>query len=153
MKFQLLERTPEEKRDMFLSWQRPDKAFFASGACHILAHQFLSLHPGEGFVLVRIKPRDNLPGNHYYASNGVWMFDYHGWSLEAEYLEAMKKVYLKNHLAWEFERIELPEGLVAHIASGDHNLRPPEYFPELPWRRAYTFIHQFDTSPPKLGVQ
>ncbi len=149
MNFQLIERTPEEKRDVFLAWQRPDQEVFASGACHILAHQFLSLHPNEGFVLVRIKPSDNLPGNHYYASNGLWMFDYHGWNLEAEYLESMKKAYRARYAKWDFERIEIPEGLVAHIASGNHMLRPPEYFPELPWRRAYDFINQFDATPPR----
>lgn len=31
-------RTPEESRDVFLSWQREDMVFFAAGACHILAH-------------------------------------------------------------------------------------------------------------------
>lgn len=77
------------------------------------------------------------------------MFDYHGWSLEAEYLESMREVYQERHEKWDFERIEIPEGLVAHIAGGDHMLRPPEYFPELPWRRAYEFIKQFDSSPPR----
>jgi hypothetical protein len=149
MIFKLLQRTPEEKKDMFLAWQRSDEEFFASGACHILAHQFLSLHFDEGFVLIRIMPLNGRPGNHYYASNGTWVFDYHGWSLEDEYVSAMKAAYAKKYPDWGYERIELPEGLMAHIASGDHNLRPPEYFPELPWKRAYEYIKRFDVEPPK----
>lgn len=148
MIFEILERTSEEKRDVFLSWKRDDKAFFASGACHILAHQFLSMHGGEGYVLVRIKPLDDLPGNHYCASNGEWVFDYHGWSLESEYLKAMEKAYRDKYANWNYDRIEISEGLVDHIASGNHNLRPPEYFPELPWKRAYDYMQQFDPNPP-----
>lgn len=89
----IFQRTPDENRDMFLAWQRPDKAFFAAGACHILAHMFLSLHHGEGYEFIYIKPKGDYPGNHH--------------------------------------------------------VRPPEYFPELPWRRAYDYIRQFPAEPPK----
>jgi|GEM_PF-5547268 len=34
-------RTPEERRNTFKSWERDDRAFFASGACHILADLFV----------------------------------------------------------------------------------------------------------------
>ncbi|MBE1611454.1 hypothetical protein [Actinopolymorpha pittospori] len=30
-------RTPAQRADQRLAWERPDEAFFASGACHILA--------------------------------------------------------------------------------------------------------------------
>lgn len=151
MTFTIHERTEDEKKDIFLAWQRPDDAFFASGACHILAHQFLSLHDGEGYQLIRIKPQHNLPGNHYYASNGEWMFDFSGWNKEAEYLAAMTEAYKQHYLNWAYDRILLAEGLVAHIASDDHNLRPPEYFPELPWKRAHEYIQKFPKNPPRLS--
>ncbi|TAH33174.1 hypothetical protein EYC59_05240 [Candidatus Saccharibacteria bacterium] len=141
-------RTSQEKADVFLAWQRPDKAFFASGACHILAHQFLSLHIGQGYQLIRIEPAAGQPGSHYYASNGTWSFDYNGWLKESQMLLAMEKAYTEKYSSWTYTRTVLTEGLVAHIASGNHNLRPPEYFPYLPWERAYTYIHKFSSEPP-----
>ncbi|HLZ14942.1 MAG TPA: hypothetical protein VKQ34_03020, partial [Candidatus Saccharimonadales bacterium] len=77
-------RTDAEYRDPFLAWKRSDKAFFASGACHILAHMFLSLHFDEGFKLIYIRPKGKHPGNHLYASNDTWAFDFNGWTREAE---------------------------------------------------------------------
>jgi len=145
----LYSRTASERRDPFLAWQRDDKAFFASGACHILAHMFLSLHIDEGYELIYIRPVDNLPGNHYYASNGIWAFDYNGWTPEEELLSVTRQAYSEKYEGWDFERIVIKEGLPRHIASGDHKLRPPEYFPHLPWERAYKYIQQFDSAPPE----
>jgi hypothetical protein len=34
-------RTPQQRADVSLSWARPDRAFFAAGAGHILAYRFL----------------------------------------------------------------------------------------------------------------
>ncbi len=144
----LYARTPEQKRDPFLSWRRDDKAFFASGACHILAHMFLSLHPDEGFELIYIRPKDGLPGNHLYASNGIWAFDFNGWTHEEELLSMTRQAYQQEYEGWDFERLVIGEGLLAYIARGDHNLRPPEYFPYLPWERAYAYIQRYDARPP-----
>jgi hypothetical protein len=36
----LFDRTLRKRKDPFLSWQREDRAFFASGACHVLATLF-----------------------------------------------------------------------------------------------------------------
>lgn len=145
----LYARSPEERRDPFLAWQRKDKAFFASGACHILAHMFLSLHVGEGFELIYIRPKDDKPGNHLYASNGIWAFDYNGWTHEEEMLAMTRQAYAKEYPGWDFERIVIKEGLPRYIAAGDHKLRPPEYFPFPPWERAYKYIQQFDAQPPE----
>ena len=49
-------RTPEESRDVLLSWQREDMVFFAARACHILAHMFLLHNPNEDFDLIYTKP-------------------------------------------------------------------------------------------------
>lgn len=144
----IYQRAPEENRDMFLAWQREDKAFFAAGACHILAHMFLSLHYDEDYQLIYIKPKGDYPGNHMYASNGIWAFDFNGWTLEEELLEVTAAAYRQAYPTWECERIVIAEGLPAYIAKGQHNLRPPEYFPELPWPRAYAYIQRFPAVPP-----
>lgn len=142
-------RTPEEFRDVFLAWRRDDKAFFAAGACHILAHMFLSLHYGEGYELIHIKPKADYEGSHMYASNGIWAFDFNSWTLEEELLEVFEAAYKQVYPAWEYERIVINEGLPAYVAAGNHHVRPPEYFPELPWKRAYEYIKKFPSTPPK----
>lgn len=144
----LFERSPEERRDMFLAWQRDDKTFFASGACHILAHMFLSLHSHEGFELICIKPLGDYSGYHLYASDGTWAFDYNGWTLEEELLEVTEATYKQAYPDWRYTRTVLNGGLPEYIAGGNHNLRPPEYFPELPWKRAYEYIKRFPSKPP-----
>lgn len=142
----LFMRTPEEMKDPFKAWHRPDKTFFASGACHILAHMFLSLHIGEGYDLIHIKPKGDYPGNHMYASNGTWIFDYCGWTLEEELLEVSAASWRQAYPEWEYERIVVKEGLPFYGPKNNH--RPPEYFPYLPWERAYNYIKQFPPNPP-----
>ncbi len=63
-------RKPEEKANQFLSWKRNDKAFFASGACHILAFTFTYLHPDKNLALIHIKPKGKFSGNQVYAIDG-----------------------------------------------------------------------------------
>jgi hypothetical protein len=140
-------RTDEERRDVFLAWERDDRSFFAAGACHILAHQFLSLHLGEGFELIYVKPRTGLSGSHMYASDGVWAFDFNGWTREDELLAEHNAAYAVAIPGWEFDRLVISEGLPEFLKH-TNDLRPPEYFPELPWARAYRFIKTFAGCPP-----
>lgn len=139
-------RTQKVNRGPFLDWQRPDRDFFAAGACHILAHMFLCLHLGEGYELIHIKPKGDYPGNHMYASNGVWAFDFNGWILEEELLEVSEAAWRQAYPAWEGERLVVKEGLPGYAHKNNH--RPPEYFPYLPWERAYQYIKQFPLHPP-----
>lgn len=57
-------RTPEESRDVLLSWLREYMVFFAAGVCHILAHMLLSLHPNKGFDTIYTKSVNKQPGSH-----------------------------------------------------------------------------------------
>jgi hypothetical protein len=98
-------RTPEESRDVLLSWLREDMVFFAAGACHILAHMFLSLHPNEGFDLIYTKPVNKQPGNHMYVSGGTWAFDFNRWSLEKDLLKVNETLAKDRYPNWNYERI------------------------------------------------
>lgn len=140
------DRTPEEYRDPFLAWKRDDKAFFAAGACHILAHMFLQLHNGEGYELIHIKPKQHNRGHHMYASNGTWAFDFNGWTHETELLAVYTAAYRGKYDDWDYDRIVVTEGLPSYALKADHC--PPEYFPYLPWERAYSYIKQFPSKPP-----
>ena len=66
----LFDRTPEERRDPFLFWQREDQPFFAAGACHILASLSAQLHSHEDYKMVYIQRGKGHTGDHVYASNG-----------------------------------------------------------------------------------
>ena len=98
-------RTPEESRDVFLSWRREDMVFFADGACHILAHMFLLLNPNEDFDLIYTKPVNKQPGNHMYVSGGTWAFDFNGWSLEKDLLKVNETFAEDRYPNWNYERI------------------------------------------------
>lgn len=146
-------RSDAEKRDIFLAWNRPDEAFFAAGACHILAHLFASMHRHEGFEIIHISPKGkDASGHHMYAGNGEWAFDFNGWTREEELLREYAKAYQAKYPGWEYEKIVVPmdwQGFGEYLLKTHH--RPPEYFPYLPWERAYEFIGRFPAKPPENG--
>jgi hypothetical protein len=141
----LFERTAGELRDPFVSWARGDQAFFASGACHILAEMFRQLHYDEGFYLVHIKPAHGFTGNHVYATDGHWAFDHNGWTEESELLVITEEAYRKKYPGWTYERIVMNEDFEAYCKKNHHRL--PWQFAYLPWERAYNYIQQFAPGP------
>ncbi len=138
-------RTPEEKQDIFKAWARPDEAFFAAGACHILGHLFFWMHKHEAFRLVHIKPTEGFTGDHMFASDGEWAFDFNGWTKEKELLEAHAAAYQKENPDWSYDKVIYEHGL---FDKPEGHL-PPEFFPHLPWERAYKYIQRFPSKPPK----
>lgn len=138
-------RTAEENSDLFKAWERPDKTFFAAGACHILGHLFFWMHRAEGFRLTHIKPTEGFSGNHMFASDGEWAFDFNGWTLEKELLESYTAAYQEKYPGWKYEKVIYDNGLF----DNPPNHLPPEFFPHLPWERAYAYIQQFPATPPK----
>lgn len=145
----LFDRTPEQRKDPFLSWQREDQSFFAAGACHILAEMFIQLHPGENFKMIFIKPHEGFVGNHVYASDGFWAFDHNGWTKESDLLQATVDAYTKKYPGWKYERIEIEPTITSledFCKANFHRL--PWQFAFLPWERAYNYIKRFSDSHP-----
>ena len=64
-------RTAEEREDPRRLWARSDRAFFAAGACHILAFRFVERRRTDGFRVVCIRPLEGIFGTHAYATDGV----------------------------------------------------------------------------------
>lgn len=146
----LFDRTPEQRRDKFASWARDDQAFFAAGACHILADLFVELHAHEGFTLIYLKPAEGFPGNHVYASDGVWAFDHNGWTKEDELLRVTEAAYAAKYPGWSYSRQVIKptiDSLENFCKANFHRL--PWQFAYLPWERAYKYIKQFPEQPPK----
>lgn len=143
------DRTPEERRDPFKSWARDNQAFFASGACHILAELFVQLHGDEGYYKVHVKPAEGFPGHHVYATNGEWAFDHNGWTKEKDLLATTKRGFREKYPTWDCERRVITEDFETFCKAYNHRL--PWQFAFLPWERAYNYIQQFSNKPPGVG--
>jgi hypothetical protein len=142
-------RTPAQKKDMFLSWARDDRAFFGGGACHILAYLFYDLHKDEGYDIIFTRPRNKQqPGNHVYIYKNGWAFDAVGWTQEDEVLHVMREHHAKQFPDWDAERVVIT-GMDLETFCKEYDHRPPAYFPYLPWERAYKYIQEFASEPPK----
>lgn len=74
------------KNDPVRRWHRPDRHFFANGACQVLAFAFLERYPDIGFRARWIKPAAGFTGNHIYVTDGINAFDYHGLTSEQRLL-------------------------------------------------------------------
>lgn len=144
----LFDRTDEEKRDMFKSWARSDQAFFAAGACHILAEVFVQLHQHENFKMIHIKPNQGFTGNHVYASDGEWAFDHNGWTKEKLLLETTERAYKEKYPGWGYTRISIEPTMTSLEDFCKNNYhRLPWQYAYLPWERAYKYIATFPVSP------
>ncbi len=142
----LFDRTPEERKDPFLFWQREDQAFFAAGACHILAEMFRQLHQGEDFQVVFMKAKEGYPGAHVYIRSGEWIFDHNGWTLEKEMIDTVKAGFSERYPGWDFDQINIEEDLETFCRNNNHRL--PWQFAFLPWERAYNYIKKFPSQSP-----
>lgn len=147
----LFDRTPEERRDKFKSWARDDQAFFAAGACHILADLFVELHHHEGFKMVYIKPDGDFPGSHVYASDGTWAFDHNGWTKEENLLAVTEAAYTERYPGWSYTKdtIEFAIDALENFCRANKH-RMPGQFAHLPWERAYEYIQRFPEYPPEV---
>lgn len=142
-------RTDEERRDPFLSWSRDDEAFFAAGACHILAFLFVQLHQHEGFEAVLLRPQGGAPGTHVFASDGRWAFDFNGWVRQEKLLKVTTAAYRAEWPNWRHDLVPLGPCIDQFCRQYAH--RSPQCFAYLPWERAYRYLQRFPTSPPAAG--
>lgn len=140
----LFERTEEEKNDINKSWARSDQAFFAAGACHILAFAFIKKFPDKNFKIYYIKPIQNFSGSHVFVSDGIWAFDHNGWTKRAELIEQTKIAYQAKYSGWDFELIQI-YNLESLCRDNYHRL--PEQYAELPWDRAFRYIEKINQNP------
>lgn len=129
-------RTPLERADQYLSWSRDDQAFFAAGACHILAYAFLETRARD-FHLVGLWPQGAYDPSHVYASNCIWAFDQCGWTPEPELLAVSRAA--EPHA--EYQPRPILMGLDEFCARHWHRTRVEfAYDPRL---RAHEYIARF----------
>ncbi|TYK46701.1 hypothetical protein [Actinomadura decatromicini] len=139
-------RTDAERRDQLLSWDRDDLAFFASGACHILAYAFMDTYPDAGFQPVGLWSREAKDPGHLYVTNGTWAFDHDGWTLESELLRVTREAAPVNDFQPRPILMDLDTFCLRHYH------RPRELFAFDPWERALRYIAEFPAPAAGAGA-
>ena len=129
-------------------WNLPDRVFFACGACHILAHAFLTRYSDRGYTPVWIKPDPGFSGNHIVCVSDESVFDYHGYSRWPDYVDRYRNKARKRHPGWDATLIDLPmRVLISEAESRQIDglwLRGPEQFLHNAMPRAVQYLERFD---------
>jgi hypothetical protein len=135
------------KNDPFRRWHRPDRHFFANGACQVLAYAFLERYPDLDFHARWIKPAAGFSGNHIYVTDGINAFDYHGVTTEQRLLAFGFKRGRRFFPGWDATLVDLPaEVLVSEQRSRQIDglwLREPGQFLHDALPRAQNFLDRF----------
>jgi hypothetical protein len=132
-------RSEAQKKDQASSWQRRDRAFFASGACHILAHVFLQEYADQEYRPCMILPNPGFRGSHVYAANEDTVFDYHGFSAKARFLEHYFRKMKRFFPGWTAIIIE-PNDFMTPAFLREFNCRASNQYFGDPLPRARAFI-------------
>ena len=135
------------KNDPVRRWHRPDRQFFANGACQVLAHAFLERYADLGFDARWIKPVDGFIGNHIYVTDGINAFDYHGLAAEQRLLELAFRRARRFFPGWDATLFDLPSDvLISEQRSRQYDglwLREPKQFLHDAMPRARAFLDRF----------
>jgi hypothetical protein len=143
-------RTQAERDDPVVVWRRPNREFFASGACHILAYALVNRMWFAGYRLIYLRPTGDFPGQHVYATNGEWALDAAGWTLEAELLAVTKAEYSAAHPGWDYVLEQIDVGIEDFCERNGHRL--PEDFAKRPWKRAHVYLTELGYRPPTTAA-
>lgn len=133
----MFRRTSLERADQLLAWNRDDQAFFAAGACHILAFAFLEAYPAAGLVPVGLWPQGAESPSHTYVTDGAWAFDHAGWTREAELLEITRA----DEPVAKYQSRRIAVDLNTFCSRYNH--RPRHLFAFDPWSRALRYVSRF----------
>lgn len=135
------------KDDPVRRWHRPDRHFFANGACQVLAFAFLERYSDLGFRARWIKPALGFPGNHIFVTDGQNAFDYHGLTTEPHLLSLCFRRARRLYPGWNATLVNLPTDV---LISEQHSrqfeglwLREPKQFLRDAMPRAHAFLDGF----------
>jgi hypothetical protein len=125
-------RTPVERADQRIAWERGDQAFFAAGACHILAFTCRDSYPDREIGLIAMVMDGDEHPFHVYATWRGWALDAAGWNPEHEVL-AVNTAFEGRRIV----RVPVTTGLAGYCAAHLHRT-PDQYWRDpLPRARAY----------------
>jgi hypothetical protein len=135
------------KDDAVRRWHRPDRQFFANGACQVLAYAFLEKYSGVGFSARWIKPAAGYSGNHIFVTDGRNAFDYHGLTTEERLLSLCFRRARRFYSGWNATLVDLStDVLISEQRSRRIEglwLREPQQFLHDALPRARAFLDGF----------
>ncbi|WP_433550431.1 hypothetical protein ACQP08_21075 [Micromonospora zamorensis] len=132
-------RTALERADQQVAWARADQAFFAAGACHILAWACRDAYPARSIDVAAVRLAGDPQIFHAYASWNDWAFDHSGWNPEPQLLAV--NADFEGH---PLERVGITVDLAEFCA--EHHHRMPDQFWRDPLPRARRHVGRF--TPP-----
>lgn len=137
---------PGTKQDAVRRWRLSERAFFAHGACHILAQAFLDRFPDSHFYAVWIKPNEGYRGNHVFVTNGVLAFDYRGYLAELRLTSYYWKQYKQAYSGWDAELIRVIGNVSdpAQVKKIGMQIRGPDEFLHNATPRAQAYLKKYD---------
>lgn len=142
------------KDDPVRRWHRPDRQFFANGACQVLAFAFLDRYADFDFHARWIKPAAGFTGNHIFVTDGHNAFDYHGLTTEARLLSLCFRRARRFHPGWNATLVDLPaDALISERRSRQFEglwLREPKQFLHDALPRAQAFLDRFENLRDRL---
>lgn len=133
-------RTPLERSDQRVSWERTDQAFFSSGACHILAWTCRETYPDQAIELASLYLLGEQHPLHTYARWNGWAFDASGWNSEAELRRVNAE--FEGRAVERVERIDVDLAEFCRL----HVHRMPHQYWRDPIPRARAYVARF--TPP-----
>ena len=139
-----------------MRWALPDRVFFACGACHILAYAFLARWARPDLRITWIKPSAGYIGTHIVVDGGYWVFDYHGYSAKARFLDHTWRGAQRRWPGWDATLVDLPaDVLISYEKSRTFDglqLREPTQFLYDAMPRAKAYLARFGEPPPDLKL-
>jgi hypothetical protein len=142
---------PGIKGNAVRQWSLPDRVFFASGACHILAYAFLDAYPTSAFFPKWIKPARGFTGNHIVVVRDGIAFDYHRYSRWKGLLEHTRAKANRWWPGWSADLVQLPKDvLISEAKSREIEglwLREPKQYLHDALPRATQFLTRFPRPP------
>jgi hypothetical protein len=136
-------RSIEAKKNLVHSWHRPDRPFFAAGACHILAGVFLKAYAGSDFRPFLIAPEPGFRGSHVFVADARFVFDYHGYSQRDRYLLHHGEKMRRFFSGWRGRLIELFCSPLEEDFCREYRHRSPAGYLHDPLPRALTYLRRF----------
>ncbi|MEU1394761.1 hypothetical protein ABZ403_01635 [Micromonospora zamorensis] len=133
-------RTALERADQQVAWARADQAFFAAGACHILAWACRDAYPARSIDVAAVRLAGDTQIFHAYASWNGWAFDHSGWNPEPQLLAV--NADFEGH---PLERVGITVDLAEFCT--EHHHRMPDQFWRDPLPRARRYVCRF--TPPR----
>jgi len=129
-------KTPIERSDQRVAWERTDEALFAAGACHILAWARRGSYPERPIGIAGVRFAGERRVFHAYATWHGWAFDHSGWNPEPQLL--LVNTGFEGRLLERFDiTVGLPEFCEEH-----HSRLPSQYWCD-PLPRAQEYVGRY----------